>query len=126
MSDYKEKDYWVKIDNHWTIGYCDEDDMWWFIGSEKPENLNKDAIVGDEIKRMGVETSINKALHKHIVSESMSIGDSFILQVKKPKCTVGQEYTVYKKVEQVGEKTEYWFLNDHDKPKTLYEGEYSR
>jgi len=61
----------------------------------------------------------------NIKNSNLKVGDSFILKVKKPKTTVGQEYTVQRIVADTNnDSIEYWFYNDHEKNSVMYEGDY--
>ena len=61
----------------------------------------------------------------NVSSSKLKVGDSFTLQVKKPKTTVGKEYKVSRIVADTEQDSiEYWFFNDHDKPSVMYEGDY--
>ena len=63
----------------------------------------------------------------HIVSGSnIAVGDAFVLNIKKPKCTTGQEYIVSEVRYNSSSGFEYMFYNDHEKPTTMYDGEYYR
>lgn len=54
----------------------------------------------------------------------MKPGDFFILNVYKPKSTIGSTYKVFKKVDELNYNVEYWYYNDNGKPQTLYDGEF--
>lgn len=63
----------------------------------------------------------------NVSGSNLKVGDSFILQVKKPKTTLGQEYIVSRIIADTdSENVEYWFFNDHDKPTVMYDGDYYR
>lgn len=63
----------------------------------------------------------------NVSGSNLKVGDSFILQVKKPKTEIGKEYTVSRIVADTEHNSiEYWFFNDHDKPSVMYEGDYYR
>jgi len=55
---------------------------------------------------------------------TMNLGAEFVLDVDKPKSTKGKTYRVFRKIETLGENTEYWYYNDYDKLQTLYPGEF--
>jgi len=53
----------------------------------------------------------------------LNVGDRFYLIVDKSGSTIGNKYTVFKKVEDI-DGVIYQYYNDEDKPQSLYKGEY--
>lgn len=49
----------------------------------------------------------------------MEVGSEFVLMRAKPKSTLFQVYTVFRKVEELNCDTEYWYYNDNGKLSTV-------
>lgn len=84
--------------------------------------INGDCISIDAIHKFSLDdNSFRLKCAKQV--RDLIVGDDFHLIVNKPGSTIGNKYTVFKKVEDI-DGVIYQYYNDEDKPQSLHKGEY--